>query len=148
MTRPAFRLWDGSRCGIPRTLCVWPSHVSSPTAFRPGTMHGVIIAGGFGTRARALTGDRIPKALLPVAGVPIIFRQMRVLHREGIKFLTVLGGHLGNELRRPLVEEAARLGLRFELIVEEQPLGTAGCLTNIAPPGGHTLVVYGDMLFD
>ena len=44
-------------------------------------MHAVIIAGGLGTRAHAMTGDRIPKALLPVAGVPIVFRQMRVLRR-------------------------------------------------------------------
>jgi len=38
-------------------------------------MHAAIIAGGLGTRAAAMTADIIPKALLPVAGVPIIFRR-------------------------------------------------------------------------
>ena len=31
-------------------------------------MHAAIVAGGLGTRAAGMTADRIPKALLPVAG--------------------------------------------------------------------------------
>src|SRR5262245_23007583 len=111
-------------------------------------MHAVIIAGGLGTRAHALTGDRIPKALLPVAGVPIIFRQMRVLRREGIERLTVLAGHLGTQLAAPLGEEARNLGLALEIKVEAEALGTAGCLSALAPAETDALLVYGDMLFD
>ena len=111
-------------------------------------MRAVIIAGGLGTRARALTGDRMPKALLPVAGVPIIFRQMRVLRREGVAALTVLAGHLGAELAAPLGEEARALGLALNVLIEDTPLGTAGCLSTLPPAGGDTLLVYGDMLFD
>jgi mannose-1-phosphate guanylyltransferase / phosphomannomutase len=111
-------------------------------------MHAVIIAGGFGTRARAMTGDRIPKALLPVGGVPIIFRQMRVLRREGIARLTVLAGHLGAQLAEPLGAEARSLGLALDIKVEAEPLGTAGCLGVLAPADGDALLVYGDMLFD
>ena len=72
-------------------------------------MHAAIVAGGLGTRAAALTGDLIPKALLPVAGVPIIIRQMRVLRREGVTRLSVLAGHLGDHLRPALAPEAAAL---------------------------------------
>jgi mannose-1-phosphate guanylyltransferase/phosphomannomutase len=111
-------------------------------------MHAVIIAGGLGTRAHAMTGDRIPKALLPVAGVPIVFRQMRVLRREGVERLTVLAGHLGAQLAGPLGEEARNLGLALDIRVEEAPLGTAGCLAALAPADGDALLVYGDMLFD
>src|SRR5262249_20156411 len=111
-------------------------------------MHAVIIAGGLGTRAHAMTGDRIPKALLPVAGVPIVFRQMRVLRREGIGRLTVLAGHLGAQLAAPLGEEARNLGLALDIRMEEKPLGTAGCLGVLAPADGDALLVYGDMLFD
>src|SRR5215468_8433527 len=103
-------------------------------------MHAVIIAGGLGTRAHAMTGDRIPKALLPVAGVPIIFRQMRVLRREGVRRLTVLAGPLG--------EEARALGLALDVRVEKELLGTAGCLSALTPADGDALLVYGDMLFD
>jgi mannose-1-phosphate guanylyltransferase/phosphomannomutase len=111
-------------------------------------MHAVIIAGGLGTRARTMTGDRIPKALLPVAGVPIVFRQMRVLRREGVERLTVLAGHLGAQLAAPLGEEARALGLALDIRVEAEPLGTAGCLAVLAPADGDALLVYGDMLFD
>src|SRR5258708_37521377 len=107
-----------------------------------------MIAGGLGRRAAAMTGDRIPKALLPVAGVPIIIRQMRVLRREGVTRLSVLAGHLGDHLRPALAPEAAALGIELEIIVEPKPLGTAGCLTALDPGAPETLIVYGDMLFD
>jgi mannose-1-phosphate guanylyltransferase / phosphomannomutase len=111
-------------------------------------MHAAIIAGGFGTRAASMTGDRIPKALLPVGGIPIVFRQMRVLRQEGVTHLTVLGGHLGALLQTALEPEAAALGLALRVIVEEEPLGTGGCLTALAPVEREILLVYGDMLFD
>src|SRR5205807_2110714 len=101
-----------------------------------------------GTRAHAMTGDRIPKALLPVGGMPIVFRQMRVLRREGVARLTVLAGHLGAQLAGPLGEEARNLGLALDIRMEERPLGTAGCLAALAPADGDALLVYGDMLFD
>jgi histidinol-phosphate phosphatase family protein len=111
-------------------------------------MHAAIIAGGLGTRAASMTADRIPKALLPVAGVPIIFHQMRTLRREGVTRVSVLAGHLGDRLRPALGPEAATLGLELEVVIEPQPLGTAGCLTALDPGTQDTLIVYGDMLFD
>src|ERR1700692_4252841 len=111
-------------------------------------MHAAIVAGGLGTRAAAMTGDRIPKALLPVAGVPIIFRQLRVLRREGVTRVSVLAGHLGDRLRPALAAEAATLGLALQVVVETEPLGTAGCLTALDPGTPDVLIVYGDMLFD
>lgn len=111
-------------------------------------MHAAIIAGGQGTRAIGMTAGSIPKALLPVGGVPIIFRQMRVLRREGISRLSVLAGHLGDRLVPALEAEADALGLPINVIVEPTPLGTAGCLANLGPEREDCLLVYGDMLFD
>jgi mannose-1-phosphate guanylyltransferase/phosphomannomutase len=111
-------------------------------------MHAAIIAGGLGTRAASMTADRIPKALLPVGGVPIIFHQMRVLRREGVTRVSVLAGHLGDRLLPALEPEAAALGLALQIIVEPKPLGTAGCLTALDPDTQEILLVYGDMLFD
>lgn len=110
-------------------------------------MHAAIIAGGLGTRAAAMTGDRIPKALVPVGGVPIVFRQMRVLRREGVTRLSVLAGHLGDRLEPAIASEAAALDLDVRIIVEPAPLGTAGCLTALDATE-EVLIVYGDMLFD
>ena len=109
--------------------------------------HAAIIAGGLGTRAHAMTGDAIPKALLPVAGTPILFHQLAVLAREGVTHVTVLAGHLGGLIAPALDAEAARLSLTATVIREETPLGTAGCLTALDVTG-DTLIVYGDMLFD
>ena len=95
-----------------------------------------------------MTGDRIPKALLPVAGVPIIIRQMRLLRREGITQASVLAGHLGYQLQQALEPEAAALGLELRIIIEPAPLGTAGCLAALDPLANDSLIVYGDILFD
>ena len=111
-------------------------------------MRAVIIAGGLGTRARAMTADRIPKALLPVAGIPIIFRQLRTLRREGICNVTVLAGHLGDRLVGPLAAETRALGLALDVLVENELLGTAGCLSALGAASQDTFLVYGDMLFD
>jgi mannose-1-phosphate guanylyltransferase / phosphomannomutase len=111
-------------------------------------MHAAIIAGGLGTRAASMTADLIPKVLLPVAGVPIIVHQMRLLRRQGVTQLSVLAGHLGDRLRRALEPEAAALALTLRVIVEAKPLGTAGCLTALDPGTQDILIVYGDMLFD
>src|SRR5260370_42189123 len=111
-------------------------------------MHAAIIAGGRGTRAVAMTADLIPKALLPVAGVPIVLRQMRVLRREGVTRVSVLAGHLGDRLRPALEPEAAALDLTLEVIVEPKPLGTAGCLSALDPRAQDTLFVFGVTPFD
>ena len=112
-------------------------------------LQAAIVAGGLGTRAAGMTAARIPKALLPVAGVPIIFRQMRVLRREGVTRVSVLAGHLGDQLQKALTPEAAALGLGLRIIVERIPLGTAGCLAALDPPTeDDVLIVYGDILFD
>ena len=126
------------------------SSVFSPMAFRSKLidMQAAIVAGGPGTRAAAMTADLIPKALLPVAGVPIIFRQMRVLRHEGVTRLSVLAGHLGDRLEAALEPEAAALGLALRIVVEATPLGTAGSLTALDPGAEEVLIVYSDMLFD
>jgi histidinol-phosphate phosphatase family protein len=109
--------------------------------------HATIIAGGLGSRAHVMTGDLIPKALLPVAGRPILFRQLDVLGREGVKEVTILAGHLGNQLL-PALEAAGITAPKVEVVVESRPLGTAGCLTALKGLKQNSLIVYGDMLFD
>jgi mannose-1-phosphate guanylyltransferase/phosphomannomutase len=110
----------------------------------------VVVAGGFGTRARGMTGGHRPKALVEVAGVPIIVRQLRVLRREGIERVIVLAGHLGEPLREVLPAEAARLGLSLSVTIEREPQGTAGSLRTLGETveDDELLVVYGDIVFD
>src|SRR5947209_709916 len=92
---------------------------------------------------------RSPRSWWPrrVARIPIALRQMRVLRREGVTWVSVLAGHLGDRLRPALEPEAAALGLALQVIVEPSPLGTAGCLTALDRGAEEVLIVYGDMLF-
>ena len=47
-------------------------------------IQAVIMAGGKGTRLRAITKDEIPKPMAPVAGKPILEWQIECLRRQGI----------------------------------------------------------------
>lgn len=110
----------------------------------------VIVAGGRGSRALPLTGEQLPKALLPLQGVPIIVRQLEELARNGVGEVAVLAGHLAGPLGPVLAATATRLGVRIERFVEGEPRGTAGNLPAIEPfvAGRDLFVVYGDVLFD
>jgi len=96
-------------------------------AFDSTLTHATIIAGGLGSRAHVMAGDRIPKALLPVAGKPILFRQLEVLAREGVKDVTILAGHLGDQLT-PALGAAGITAPKVQVVVESEPLGMAGRL--------------------
>ncbi|NUM55111.1 MAG: HAD-IIIA family hydrolase [Candidatus Hydrogenedentes bacterium] len=112
--------------------------------------NAVIAAGGFGTRIRSVTGDSLPKALLPVAGEPIVFRQLRLLKRYGVEHVVVLAGHLADTLRASVEPEAKHLGLALEFVVEATPLGTGGGLHALRDCFGkdHFLFLCGDIALD
>ena len=61
-------------------------------------MPALILAGGLATRLRPLT-ERIPKALIDVAGHPFIWHQLHLLHRHGIRRVVLAVGYLGDMLR-------------------------------------------------
>ena len=113
-------------------------------------VRAAIIAGGLGTRARGMTHDRIPKALLEVAGIPIVFRQLRLLADNNVGAVAIIAGHLGRELGEAAEVEGERLGLEISVLIEKSPLGTAGHLPAAREflGGEDFLVVYGDMVFD
>jgi len=110
----------------------------------------VLIAGGKGTRIRSISGDRIPKALVPVAGKPIVFWQMELLARYGINKLAVMAGHLAEHLVEKLLPKASSLGMQIEFFVEQELLGTAGNLPSARDYLGSEpyFAVYGDVVFD
>ena len=88
-------------------------------------MHGLILAGGEGSRMTA-SGVATPKAMVPVSGVPQAVRLVRTLHRVGCSAVTVA-------LREGVPDEALRAGPYPE---GEAP-AVVRCLT---PSSLHTLV--------
>lgn len=55
-------------------------------------MNAIILAAGMGTRMRPLTNEQ-PKCMIPVCGVPIIERQIQLLHETGIQEIVLISGY-------------------------------------------------------
>lgn len=103
-----------------------------------------ILAGGLATRLRPAT-EKIPKALLNVAGEPFLIHQLRLLHSQGFLKIVLCVGYLGE-----MIESAIGDGKRFGLDIDysfDGPtlLGTGGALKRALPKlGEQFLVIYGD----
>ena len=59
-----------------------------------------VLAGGLGTRVRHRTGPDLPKALLPIAGIPFIDLKLRELRAGGAERVVLLVGHGAGRARR------------------------------------------------
>jgi len=103
-----------------------------------------ILAGGFGMRLRPLT-ERVPKALLEVAGRPFIFHQLELLREQGVGRVVLCVAHLGEQIRAA-VGDGARCGLAVSYSFDgKQLLGTGGALRQALPLlGPEFFVLYGD----
>lgn len=109
----------------------------------------VIVAGGFGTRMLPLT-ERRPKHLLEVGGVPFLEHQIAKLVGAGVEHV-VLATSYRAELFQPVLGDGERFGVRLTYVTEEEPLGTAGAIRNVAEvltddPEGAVVILNGDVL--
>ncbi len=112
-------------------------------------IQAVIMAGGKGTRLRAITNDEIPKPMAPVAGKPILEWQIDCLRRQGIGDIILIIGHLGHKIRE-YFKDGAAFGVKISYIEETEPLGTAGALSMLPEhlTGSSFFLIFGDVLFD
>ena len=117
---------------------------SVPNPLPIKTLPIAILAGGLATRLRPLT-ERIPKALVEVAGRPFADWQLELLASAGIKRVVFCVGYLG-EMIEAHVGDGARFGLEVAYS-DDGPtlLGTGGALRQALPLlGEEFLVLYGD----
>jgi NDP-sugar pyrophosphorylase family protein len=107
-----------------------------------------VLAGGLATRIRPLT-ERLPKALLEVAGEPFIAHQLRLFAREGIRDVKLLVGYCWEQLGA-FVGDGSRFGLKVDYIVDgPRLLGTGGAVRHALDClGREFLVTYGDSWLD
>lgn len=107
----------------------------------------VLLAGGAGTRLSA-AAPGVPKPLVEVDGRPVLHWHLDLLHRHGVRRVTVTTGHLAVVVESWLTRYAP-LGLEIRVVREPRPLGTAGALA-LAPwlSEGPTFVLYGDVLVE
>lgn len=99
-----------------------------------------ILAGGLATRLRPVC-DRVPKALLSVAGRPFIFHQLEMLKQQGVERIVLCVGHLGEQIRH-MVGHGQALGLSIEYSFDGRKLlGTGGALRQALPLLGDSFFV-------
>lgn len=113
-------------------------------------MYALIIAGGEGERLRPLTDDR-PKNMVPVAGRPIVERQLEWLRENGVTDAVFLCGYKADVLQAH-VGDGSSFGVRVQYSVETAPLGRGGALKQgfaLVPEGEETIIACnGDILTD
>ncbi|MBC6423392.1 MAG: mannose-1-phosphate guanyltransferase [Hormoscilla sp. SP12CHS1] len=111
-------------------------------------MRAVLMAGGSGTRLRPLTCD-LPKPMVPILNRPIAEHIVNLLRRHQIREIIATLYYMP-DVMRDYFGDGADFGVRISYAVEEdQPLGTAGCVKNIAELLDSTfLVISGDSITD
>tara|TARA_A100001037_G_scaffold306806_1_gene355841 strand:- start:16148 stop:17203 length:1056 start_codon:yes stop_codon:yes gene_type:complete len=90
-------------------------------------MRAFILSAGFGQRL-GLIGKEIPKALMPLGGVPQIEFALYKLRKCGVKEVGI-NLHYKSELIKKTLGEDFQ-GIKLNYFFEEEILGTAGCLKN------------------
>ncbi|QXE25015.1 nucleotidyl transferase [Richelia sinica FACHB-800] len=106
------------------------------------------MAGGSGTRLRPLTCD-LPKPMVPILNRPIAEHIINLLKRHQITEVIATLHYLPDVLR-DYFQDGSDFGVQMTYAIEEdQPLGTAGCVKNIAELLDETfLVISGDSITD
>ncbi|MEX3916228.1 nucleotidyltransferase family protein [Paraburkholderia sp. BR10872] len=108
------------------------------------TLPVAILAGGLATRLRPIT-EKIPKALVDVAGEPFVFRQLRYLRDQGVRRVVMCVGYLG-EMVQHAVGDGSDFGIEVAYSFDgDALLGTGGALKRALPLlGQQFFVLYGD----
>ena len=103
-----------------------------------------LLAGGLATRLRPIT-ERIPKALVPVAGRPFLEHQLEMLRKQGLTRIVLCLGHLG-EMVAEQFGNGSRHGVQIDYSFDgPKLLGTGGAIKQALPKLGEAFfVLYGD----
>jgi NDP-sugar pyrophosphorylase family protein len=111
-------------------------------------MKAMVLAAGQGTRLRPLT-DTTPKALVPVAGRPMIEYSLLLLRYYGIRDIIVNLHHLGDQIEAAL-GNGEKLGLRISYSREQELLDTGGGILKAKSflSDGTFIVINTDILID
>ena len=106
----------------------------------------VILAGGQGSQMRPYTYE-IPKAMLPVNGVPILEHLLIELKKNDIHDIIIAISYLGDTIKK-YFGNGSRFGVHIEYMEETANLQTGGALARLKKQldGDTFLVIHGDIL--
>jgi mannose-1-phosphate guanylyltransferase len=108
----------------------------------------MVMAAGLGTRLRPLTYE-LPKPMVPVANRPVMEHILRLLPAHGFDH-AIANLHWFPDLIRDRFRDGSELGIELTYSYEEELLGTAGGVRNVAEYFGSEpfLVMAADALTD
>lgn len=107
----------------------------------------IILAGGRGERLRPLT-DKIPKPLIPVNGKPVLWHQIMLLKKYGVRDIVICGYYLFDKIK-DYFGNGSKFGVNITYVNEKEPLGTGGAIRNSERLIKNTsIVIYGDEMVE
>jgi mannose-1-phosphate guanylyltransferase len=111
-------------------------------------MKAMVFAAGHGLRLRPIT-EKLPKALIPVAGRPMIEYSLLLLRYYGIKEIVINLHYMGEKIEEYL-GEGEKLGLKISYSREQELLDTGGGLLRASPflMGDTFIVMNSDIIID
>lgn len=110
-------------------------------------MQALILAGGLGTRLRAVVDDR-PKSMADAGDKPFLEHQLLFLKRQGIRRFIFCVGYKYRDIERHFGDGSA-WDVNITYSIEELPLGTGGALKHAeSHVEGPFLALNGDSYFD
>lgn len=112
-------------------------------------MRALVFAAGLGTRLRPLT-DTMPKALVPVGGVPMLERVVRKIAAAGFGPVVVNAHYLADQIADFVSKTDLGVSVAVSLEDGPGPLETGGGIRHAAPllGAGRFLVHNADILSD
>jgi NDP-sugar pyrophosphorylase family protein len=111
-------------------------------------MKAMVLAAGQGQRLRPLT-DSVPKALVPVAGRPMIEYPLLLLRHYGIREIIINLHHFGDQIEAYL-GDGKKFGVEIIYSKEPELLDTGGGLLKAKPffERGTFIVINTDVMID
>ncbi|MBU0757896.1 MAG: nucleotidyltransferase family protein, partial [Nanoarchaeota archaeon] len=108
----------------------------------------MIVCGGLATRLLPVS-EKIPKSMVSICGKPLLYYQLALLKKQGIKDIILCVGHLSEKIEE-YFGTGEGLGVDLRYSFESTLLGTAGAVKNIDPSilEDDFIVMYGDILSD
>ena len=111
-------------------------------------MKAILLAGGQGTRLKAVTGD-LPKPMVPLLGRPLLEHILRLLQRHGFTDVCAALKYRPEAISSAL-GDGSQFGVRLQYRIEQKDRGTAGAVKNCADFIGEddVLIISGDAACD
>lgn len=100
---------------------------------------GVVMAGGKGTRLRAVTGN-VPKPLLSLGASTILERILSNMASAGVEDVWLSVNYRAAMFKKK-IGDGSKLGLRVEYLEEDEPLGNAGALSMLPAKGANQVFI-------